>query len=124
VPGCEHDHGLMLDPASTRAFVACDGNAQLVVLSLPHLRAAGRFPVGGDPDVLAIDPLHHVLYVAAESGVLTTLDIRATPRRVTGRALLGDNAHVVSVDPTTGQAFFPVLNKHGQPTLLITVPNP
>jgi DNA-binding beta-propeller fold protein YncE len=124
VPGCDHDHGLILDPASTRAFVACDGNAQLVMLSLPDLRPAGRFPVGADPDVLAIDPLHHVLYVAAESGVLTTLDIHTTPGRVTGRARLGDNAHVVAVDATTGQAFFPVLNKHGRPTLLITVPNP
>jgi outer membrane protein assembly factor BamB len=124
VPGCDHDHGLILDPAGTRAFVACDGNAQLVVLSLPDLRPIGRFQVGGDPDVLAIDRLHHVLYVAAESGVLTTLDIHTTPGRVTGRALLGDNAHVVAVDATTGQAFFPVLNKHGQPTLLITVPNP
>src|SRR6266568_2939172 len=120
VPGCDHDHGLILDPASTRAFVACDGNAQLVVLSLPDLRPTGRFPVGGDPDVFAIDPLHHVLYVAAESGVLTTLDIHTTPGRVTGRARLGENAHVVAVDPTSGQAFFPVLNKHGRPMLLIT----
>jgi DNA-binding beta-propeller fold protein YncE len=124
VPGCDHDHGLILDPASTRAFVACDGNAQLVVLSLPHLRTTGQFPVGGDPDLLAIDPLHHILYVTAESGVLTTLDIHTTPGRVTGRARLGDNAHVVAVDPTTGQAYFPVLNKHGQPTLFITDPNP
>jgi len=123
VPGCDHDHGLILDPANTRAFVACDGNAQLVVLSLPGLPAIGRFQVGGDPDVLALDPLHHILYIAAESGVLTTLDIHTAPGTVTGRAHLGDNTHVVAVDPTTGQAYFPVLNQHGQPTLLITVAN-
>ena len=124
VPGCDHDHGLILDPASTRAFVACDGNAQLVVLSLPDLRPTGRFRVGGDPDVLAIDPLHNILYIAAESGVLTTLNIHTAPGTLTGRAPLGDNAHVVAVDPTSGQAYFPVLNQHGQPTLLITDPNP
>jgi DNA-binding beta-propeller fold protein YncE len=85
VPGCDHDHGLILDPASTRAFVACEGNAQLVVLSLPELRPTGRFQVGGDPDVLAIDPIHDTLYIAAESGVLTTLNIHTAPGTLTGR---------------------------------------
>lgn len=55
VPGCDHAHGLVLDPAGTRAFVACDGNARLVVLSLPDLRPLGHFPVGDAPDVLALD---------------------------------------------------------------------
>jgi DNA-binding beta-propeller fold protein YncE len=124
VPGCDHDHGLILDPAGTRAFVACDGNAQLIVLSLPALQPEGRVAVGDGPDVLAIDPIHDILYVAAESGVLTTLDIHTAPATVTGRAALGDNAHVVAVDPNTGQAYFPVLNNQGRPTLLVTDPNP
>jgi DNA-binding beta-propeller fold protein YncE len=124
VPGCDHDHGLILDPTNSRAFVACDGNAQLVVLSLPKLQPEGRVAVGDGPDVLAVDPVRGILYVAAESGVLTTLNIQTKPAGVTGRAQLGDNAHVVAVDPTNGHAYFPVLNSHGQPTLLITEPNP
>jgi DNA-binding beta-propeller fold protein YncE len=120
VPGCDHDHGLLLDLGGTRAFVACDGNAQLVVLSLPDLRPLGSFPVGDNPDVLALDPTRRLLYVAAESGIVTTLDIHTAPARVTGRAFLGDNAHVVAVDATSGLAFFPLLNDNGPPTLLIT----
>lgn len=124
VPGCDHDHGLILDPANSRAFVACDGNAQLVVLSLPQMQPEGRVPAGDGPDVLAVDPVRGIVYVAAESGVVTTLDIRAEPGAVTGRAYLGDNAHVVAIDPITGQGYFPILNTSGQPTLLITTPNP
>lgn len=122
VPGCDHAHGLVLDPAGTRAFVACDGNARLVVLSLPDLRPLGHFPVGDAPDVLALDATRRLLYVSAESGVVTTLDIHTAPGRVTGRARLGDNAHVVAVNPTTGEAFFPLLSNEGPPTLLVTQP--
>jgi len=39
-----------------RAWVACDGNATLVVLRLADLRPLGRIRVGDDPDVLALDP--------------------------------------------------------------------
>jgi DNA-binding beta-propeller fold protein YncE len=124
VPGCDHDHGLILDPANTRAFVACDGNAQLIVLSLPTLQPEARFPVGDGPDVLAVDPVRGILYIAAESGVVTTLDIHTVPGSVTGRAPLGDNANVVAVDLTTGQAYFPVLGSGSRPTLLITEPKP
>src|SRR5450759_5185815 len=66
VPGCDHAHGLVLDPAGTRAFVACDGNARLVVLSLPDLRPLGHFPVGDAPDVLALDATRRLLYVSAD----------------------------------------------------------
>jgi DNA-binding beta-propeller fold protein YncE len=122
VPGCDNDHGLLLDSASSRAFVACDGNAVLVVLSLPSLCPIGTFSVGDGPDVLALDQGRHLLYVTAESGVVTTFDTHTAPGHVTGRAYLGNNAHVVALDPSTGEAYFPLLNDHGPPTLLITKP--
>lgn len=121
VPGCDHDHGLILDP--TRAFVACDGNSVLVVLRLRDLTRVGVQRVGDRPDVLALDPPRHLLYVAAESGVVTMLDTTPPAARVTGRAPLGDNAHVVAIDPTTGEGYFPLpTGGHGTPELLITTP--
>lgn len=30
LPGCDHDHGLALDPVDRLAFIACDGNAVLL----------------------------------------------------------------------------------------------
>jgi len=121
VPGCDHDHGLILD--QTRAFVACDGNDTLVVLSLPGLSRLGSLQVGHEPDVLALDPPRRLLYVASESGVLTTITTAAPAGRVTGRDMLGDNAHIVAVDPTTGAAYFPMrTGPRGMPELLIEAP--
>lgn len=125
VPGCDHDHGLILD--ATRAYVACDGNAALVVLALQNLSRLATLRVGADPDVLALDLTRRLLYVAAESGVVTLIDTTATDRapggRVLGRDRLADNAHVVAVDPTTGIAYFPLRSGlHGHPVLLLTTP--
>jgi len=121
VPGCEHDHGLLV--VDRRAFVACDGNATLVVLALPGLTELGRLDVGDDPDVMAADPDRGLLYVAAESGDVTIVDLGPTAGRVTGRAHLADGAHVVAVDHTTGRAYFPVPDAgDGRPGLLITEP--
>lgn len=119
VPGCDHPHGLLLD--RTRAFVACDGNNLLFTLTLPDLNVLGHATVGDGPDVLALDPKNRVLYVAAESGVVTTLDLRPQAGRVTGRAHLAGSAHVVAVDPSTGRAYFPLSDRgDGKPGLLIT----
>ena len=121
VPGCDHDHGLLL--ADDRAFVACDGNNVLVPFALPALTPLGRLDVGDGPDVLAADPLHRLLYVAAESGDVTTVDTGPAGGRVTGLAHLADHAHVVAVDATTGRAYFPVPDVGGgRPGLLITAP--
>jgi DNA-binding beta-propeller fold protein YncE len=121
VPECDHDHGLLV--TAGRAWVACDGNNELIVLALPRLTELGRLKVGDRPDVLAADPARGLLYVAAESGDVTTVDTRPAAGRVTGRAHLADNAHVVAVDPTTGRAYFPVPDTGaGHPGLLITTP--
>jgi hypothetical protein len=93
------------------------------VLRLADLTPLSRLQVGHDPDVLALDPPHHVLYVTAESGVLTTIDTAAPAAQVTGRAEMGDNAHVVAVDPSTGLAYFPLPSgAHGTPELRIMTP--
>lgn len=118
---CDHPHGLLLSGA--RAFVACDGNNVLLTLAVPDLAVLGRARLGDGPDVLALDQTHQVLYVAAESGVVTTLDLRSRAGRVTGRAHLAGNAHVVAVDDSTGRVYFPLPDAgHGKPGLLITTP--
>jgi DNA-binding beta-propeller fold protein YncE len=122
VPGCDHDHGLII--AAGRAFVACDGNARLVVLALPQLTPLGNQEVGAEPDVLAVDPARKWLYVAAESGVLTVLDTGPAPGRVIGRDRVGDNAHVVAVDAHDGSVFLPVRRgAGGRPQLLVMAPS-
>ncbi|WP_330308450.1 MULTISPECIES: YncE family protein [unclassified Streptomyces] len=125
LPGCDHDHGLTLAPADRLAFVACDGNARLLTVDLTTWHIISTDQVGQDPDVLAYDPAARHLYVAAESGWVTTADIRDRHLNVTGRAHLADGAHVVAVDSTTHRSYYPVPNgSGGHPALLVYRPGP
>lgn len=117
--GCDHPHGLTVDGADRLAFVACDHNATLLTIDQTTWGTLGTNPVGDDPDVLAFDPSARRLYVAAESGVLTTLDLRGHTLAVTGSGHLADNAHVVAVDPNTHRSYYPVpAGSNGHPALL------
>ncbi|MER6568538.1 YncE family protein [Streptomyces sp. NPDC001093] len=123
LPGCDHDHGLILAPADRLAFVACDGNARLLTVDLTTFHVTGSDQVGQDPDVLAYDPSARHLYVAAESGWVTTADNRGRHLTVTGRSHLADGAHVVAVDPTTHRSYYPVAHgSDGHPALLVYRP--
>ena len=63
--------------------------------------------VGEGPDVLALDPVLHRLYVASESGTVTVFEIAGTVRKlVEGNA--GPDAHSVAVDPETHVAYLPL----------------
>jgi DNA-binding beta-propeller fold protein YncE len=124
LPGCDHDHGLTLDPTHRVAFVACDANATLLTVDLDTGQILETRQVGDDPDVLAYDRSAGRLYVAAESGWLTTLDEQDRRLTVTGRAHLADGAHVVAVDPTTHRSYYPVPHgRDGRPALLLYEPS-
>jgi DNA-binding beta-propeller fold protein YncE len=119
LPGCDHDHGLSVDPDSRLGFVACAGNATLLTVDLTTAQVTGSKPVGEDPDVLAYDQSAHRLYVAAESGTVTVLDLRDRRMTVVGSDHLADGAHVVAVDPRTHHSFYPVpAGANGHPALL------
>jgi DNA-binding beta-propeller fold protein YncE len=119
LPGCDHDHGLALDPAHLLAFVACDANATLLSVDMNTWQIVDTQRVGKDPDVLAYEPGAGRLYVAAESGWLTILDQHDRRLTVTGRAYLADGAHVVAVDPITHRSYYPIPHGHdGKAALL------
>lgn len=119
LPGCQHPHGLSVDGPDRLAFVACDENATLLTIDQTKWTVTAAEPVGEDPDVLAYDPSAHRLYVAAESGTLTTLDLRDHTVAVTGSGRVADGAHVVAVDPNTHRSYYPVpAGSNGHPALL------
>ncbi|MFC9553617.1 YncE family protein [Rhodococcus sp. NPDC056960] len=123
LPGCEHDHGLALDPAARVAFVGCDGNATLITVDLTTWQPTGTAAVGDQPDVLAYDPGASRLYVAAESGTATIFDQRGGRLTLAGSGHLADDAHVVAVDPGTHHSYFPVpTGAGGHPALLERAP--
>jgi YVTN family beta-propeller protein len=85
---CKHAHGLALDTSARLAFIACDENATLLTFDLQTLHVTGQQTVGDQPDVLALDPGLHRLYVAAESGVLAVFTEQGTSLTKLGQAFL------------------------------------
>lgn len=122
LPGAKGNHGLYIDAPARVAFIACEGNATLLVLDLRSRRGIASFDVGDDPDVLAFDPALGWLYVASESGEVALFEVKGKRVRALGRGVLGPNAHVVAVDPATHRAYFPLKDWKGKPMLRITAP--
>src|SRR5205814_4392671 len=119
LPGCDHDHGLLVDAPRRLAFVACDGNARLLTLDLGKWKVVGNTSIGPDPDVLAFDTSLRRLYVSAESGVVAVFAERGRALKKLGQDFLAPEAHVVAVDSTTHLVYFPLQNG---PKLLIMKP--
>jgi len=121
--GCEHPHGMAIAPGLAIGFVACDENDVLVTVDLANGKILSRLPVGHDPDVLAIDPAAGRLYVAGESGTLSTYDIATAAAPVAlGNSFIGPNAHSVAVDPVSHRLFMPISDWHGQSVMRILMP--
>jgi len=118
LPGCEGNHGLLIDSIHRRAFVACEENATLVWLDMRTMRIGGRWTIGRDPDVLAWDSHNNVVYVSAESGVVSLFaDAKSVIRLPQG--FLAQAAHTVSVDPENSLSYWPLQDIGGRPVLRI-----
>jgi DNA-binding beta-propeller fold protein YncE len=121
LPGSDHPHGFAIDEPGRLAFVSCEGNAALIVVDLRTMKPVQRLTVGDDPDVLAWDPAWRRLYVASESGVLSTFWLDGGRLRPVGE-IRAPHAHTVSVDPKTHRVYVPLENVGGHPVLRIYEP--
>jgi DNA-binding beta-propeller fold protein YncE len=117
---CAGNHGLLIDAQSRRAFIACEDNAAFLWLDMRTMRVRGIWTVGEDPDVLALDPEKHRLYVAAESGVVSVFSVNQSLRRL-AQGFFAPAAHTVAVDPQAHLVYFPLENISGRPVLRIVV---
>jgi DNA-binding beta-propeller fold protein YncE len=118
VPGLERPHGVLIDAAHRLAYVAGEGNGRVGILDLRTMRMVGTYPVGEDPDVLAMDPQRRRLFVAAESGVIAAFDIRGDTLAPLPR-YRAPHAHSVAVDPATHLVYVPLEDMSGRPVLRI-----
>jgi DNA-binding beta-propeller fold protein YncE len=116
--GCIGNHGLLIDAAKRRAFIACQDSATLLLVDMRTMRVEQTWPIAEDPDVLALDPATHHLFIAAESGVVSVF---SNGNRVTqvARGFLAPAAHTVAVDPRTHLIYFPLENIGLKPVLRI-----
>jgi YVTN family beta-propeller protein len=89
-------HGLDLDVAGNRAFVACDGGA-VAVLDLATGHESAGVPISGQPDAIWYSPQRRLLYVAIGSpGVVEVIDTVAM--RQCRRLVTEEGAHTTAFD--------------------------
>ena len=119
---CEDDHSLLIDAPARVAFVACDGNAKLLLVDMTDMHVLSVHDAGADPDVLAFDPGLRRLYVASESGVVTVFALEGKELRLLGGKLLAHEAHSVAVDPATHLVYFPLQSIQGHGVLRVMSP--
>lgn len=123
LPGCRHPHGLVIAPAGAVGYIACDVNDVMLVVDLASARVLGSLPVAHDPDVMATDAGMKRLYVASESGMLSTFDISHAKSPVAlGDVFIADGAHAVAVDPMSHRLYFGLANVMGRSILRVLLP--
>jgi DNA-binding beta-propeller fold protein YncE len=121
LPGSDHPHGFTIDEPGRLAFITGDGNAKLLVLDLRTMKSIASHAVGDDPDVLAWDPEWRRLYVASESGVVSTFEADGRELRSLGE-YRAEHAHSVAVDPATHLVYLPLESVNGRPVLRVMTP--
>ena len=121
--GVENCHSLTMDSAKRLAFASCGGTApKLVAFDLNAKRPIGDYPIGAQPDVLALDRELGRLYVSSESGIVSVFEVTGGGLRKLGQAFLAPDAHSVAVDQRTHLVYFPLQSLNGRPVLRIMKP--
>lgn len=121
-PVCNDDHSLLLDIPARLAFVACDGNAKLLLLDMRTMGVLAVKTTGDGPDVLAFDAGLQRLYVASEGGVVSAFHLNKRVLSSIGRGYIAFEAHSVAVDPATHDVYFPLQDVGGIGVLRIMAP--
>ncbi|MGE5625249.1 MAG: YncE family protein [Bacillota bacterium] len=120
--GVRGNHGLLIDAPRRRAFIASEDEDKLLVFDLKTRKVLATFDVGGEPDVLAFDAGLQRLYVAGEKGVVSVFDTGHGAVTKLGEGFVGDDAHVVAVDPRNHRVYFPLKDVSSRPVLRIMAP--
>jgi YVTN family beta-propeller protein len=103
---CLGPSGMAIDQAQRRLFVACSGNARLVIFSLDSHRVTNSLPIGGGPDSVAYDAGLHRLYTTGRSGVLSVIQQDGPDSyRQLDQIRLHYGAHTLAVDPATHKLY-------------------
>ena len=104
-------HGITVDDDGTRAFVACDSGA-LVVLDLKTLKETATVPLAGKPNVIWYNQKHDRLYLAIEdTGVVEVVDCKAMKSVETVPTEVDTKS--IAFDPTR-QRLYAFLEKTGR----------
>jgi DNA-binding beta-propeller fold protein YncE len=118
---CDHPHGFLIDEAHRLAFVACEGDSQVLIVNLRTMKMMHSLKIPAEPDVLAFDPGLQRLYIGCESGAVAVFEERDGSLTSLG-VYRAPHAHTVAVDPTSHKVYLPLQDAGGKPVLRILSP--
>lgn len=125
VAGCEHNHGMALDPTGRRAFLLCGGNRTFTVFDLDGHKSVAHLPLPTGADVVKFDPGLRRAYAACSSGVIMVVqeddpdhfrkleDFHVQPK-----------VHSLAVDPETHRVYAPEEEEDGKPVARMVIYEP
>jgi DNA-binding beta-propeller fold protein YncE len=116
VAGCEHNHGMALDPAGRRAFLLCGGNRTFTVFDLDGHGSVARLPLPAGADVVKFDPGLKRAYAACSSGVIMVVQ-EDDPNhfRHLENFPVEPKVHSLAVDTETHRVYAPEEEEKGKP---------
>jgi YVTN family beta-propeller protein len=119
---CTGNHGMALDPAHHRAFLACEGNELMTVFDLDKHQPIAFLPLAGGPDVIKFDPGLKRIYVACYSGAISVFQMDDPDHyRKLEDFPVQKKVHSLAVDPETHRVYAPEQEADGKPVARMAV---
>ena len=104
-------HGLTLAADLQRGFVANGGDNTVSIVDMATLKTIKKVPTAADPDTIAYDPTHHVVYAFAKTGkAATAFDARTGA--VVAEFPLGGVPQATVVDAKHGKVYVNLQDKN------------
>lgn len=125
VAGCEHNHGMALDPKGRRAFLLCGGNRTFTVFDLDGHKSVAHLPMPAGADVVKFDPGLQRAYAACSSGaIMVVQEDDPNHFRKLEDFHVQPKVHSLAVDPETHRVYTPEEEEDGKPVARMVIYEP
>lgn len=104
-------HGLTLAADLNRGYVANGGDNTVSIVDMSTLKTIKKVPTAADPDTIAYDPVHHVVYAFAKAGKAATA-FDATTGAIVAEFPLGGVPQATVVDAKRGRVYVNLQDKN------------
>ncbi len=122
VGDCKGNHGMAIDSAHHRAFLACEGNDQLTVFDLDARKPVASVKLPRGVDVVKYDAGLGRVYAACSSGAIAVIQQDdADHYRKLEDFKVQPKVHSLAVDPRTHRVYAPEEQEDGKPAAKMIV---
>ena len=104
-------HGLTLAPDLNRGFVANGGDNTVSIVDMATLKTIKKVSTAADPDTIAYDSAHHVVYAFAKAGKAATV-FDAKTGAIVAEFPLGGTPQATVVDAKHGKVYVNLQDKN------------